>query len=714
MSVTADGPATAQDSEVERSGSRVPARAVGRWLAARKPALVRGFYESQFDPQLIARYAISGAGEEGRALIERSFLGPLVDLLIAIARTGEPRYRDVYLDERLRYAPHRADPTARLEFFTDVVRRDLDVVRGLLTAADDGAAIEGFFRALHAPLLDAAGTHAVRLLAVGDCLLNEVRVFLPRRCRAIGVSLDMRCLYFSAAQGRNLAADEVLAFVAERSPDLLSFSFFTYEGLPPYTALLRESDHLTVRERSNRVESLVGSIHEFLGEVRNKTDAPFLVHNASGLPLTRFRRHAPFTAPLSRGRATLLRQLNEQVGALVSSLPNCLLLDEVDLARTRGYRACARPLLPRSFTRDALFHTAWFGAYLAEPYEEIVRSYRDLRKAKVLLVDFDNTLWEGVAADGPVRQDRERQTLLRELKNAGMLLVAVSKNDPARVPWGEMVLQPADFVSLQISWQPKAQSIQTVAQELDLGIDSFVYIDDSPEEREFARSQLPTLRILDAGDPYTWRAVRRLLAFPNTRATEEARARTELYRAQAERRAVQTAALDYPAMLASLGLTARIGQAARRDLDRVAELVQRTNQFNTTTIRYTKAELQQLLESSDHMLYVADLVDKFGKLGLVATAIVRRGDEESVVESFVMSCRAMGFGLEGALLRRVLDGERAARRVVGKFVPTDRNDPARRLFADHGFAPEGENVWSLGATDPRPDAPPWITLAPRP
>src|SRR5262249_9698834 len=163
----------------------------------------------------------------------------------------------------------------------------------------------------------------------------------------------------------------------------------------------------------------------------------------------------------------------------------------------------------------------------------------------------------------------------------------------------------------------------------------------------------------------------------NTRATDEARLRTEMYRQQARRREALNGSFDYPAMMASLELEVRFGPANRKDLDRIAELIQRTNQFNTTTIRYSKPELEAFLAGGRHGVYVAALSDKFGSVGLVGVVIVERQGDERVFQSFVMSCRAMGFELERLMLRLVLEAEESgAARFVGRFVPTDRNTPA--------------------------------------
>jgi FkbH-like protein len=687
-------------------------RGLSRAVASRRNAILASWRASQFDPERIDRFGIAAARDHDLETLERLFLGPLFNLLLAYIRTRADRYRVVYLDERLRYAPIEGSLAQRVAFFEEVLEADEAALLGpWLSTSAPGRVLRRLLRELHAPLREPPATEPVRVLALGDCLMTELRAWLHDACRRSGLGLDLRKLYFSASQGRELSAGQALDFLKVFPAELVALSFLSFEGIPPYTALLREADRLSARAIDDRVTAIARLMREFLAQLREHTEAPFLVHNASGLHLTMLRKYVPLLRPLARGRRRVVQALNAAIDELVEHTPNAILIDEAAVASARGLRACAAYALPRRLFRETLFHTTRFGAYLAEPYTDVLRSYRALHRTKVLLVDFDNTLWDGVMADGPVVHRHELQALLRRLKDAGILLVAVSKNDPANLRWHEMTLRPEDFVLLKVSWNLKVQSIREAAQELDLGPDTFVLIDDNPAERELVRGQLPMVQTLDPADPTTLRWLGRMTRFPNTRETEEARARTDLYRQQARRREVLAQPLDYAAMMASLGLEARFGPARRGDLDRIAELVQRTNQFNTTTIRYSKPQLRAMLESDRHVIYVVSLSDKFGDIGLAAVAIIERRGDERIFDSFLMSCRAMGFELERLLLRLVLDAESPGTAYfVGRYVPTDRNTPARDLFPAHGFTRQADGQWHLPADAPRPERPPWFRV----
>jgi FkbH-like protein len=171
----------------------------------------------------------------------------------------------------------------------------------------------------------------------------------------------------------------------------------------------------------------------------------------------------------------------------------------------------------------------------------------------------------------------------------------------------------------KISWNHKPQSIAEAAQQLELGIDSFVAIDDNPAERALIAHQLPVVGLLDSTDPASWNALEFMLSFPNTRQTAESAARTARYRANANRREAMVGQLDYPAMMASLHLRATWSQARAKHLTRIHELLQRTNQFNTTTQRRTPAELRAALDDPQFSISVCSLGDRFGELGIVGS-----------------------------------------------------------------------------------------------
>lgn len=635
------------------------------------------------------------------------FVAPLVEVLALGLKSGKDQYFHIYANERLRFAS-RHDGGKELPAMLAEDALGLPGILGFDAYGPEGDALRTLVAHIHRPLID--GGPKLRIALVGDCVMTDIQSFVRPDIAAFGRQLVARHFYFSARLGTALDAGEVLRAMETERFDLIALSFLTFEGLPLYTALLRDAGHLSDADRQGQCDALLGLIDGYLRQLRADTDTPILLHGCSGLPMERWRRYLPIVPAMSAAHADVAARLDAGLRAMSEGLDNIIFIDERALIADMGVRGADRRLLPRTLTHGALFHPGRFGVAVAREYVRIATAYATLAKAKVLLVDFDNTLWKGVMADGAVEHDLSAQELLKELKEAGMLLVSVSKNSEENVRWDEMVLKPDDFVLHKISWDLKAQSVLEIAEQLNLDPKSFVLIDDNPVERELITATVPGVVALDPLDVSTWPALSLLLRFPATRATEEARRRTEMYREAAARREATSATLDYGAMMRSLELQVGWRKAHVGDLDRLNELVNRTNQFNTTTVRYTQAELSDLIQDKGRDVFVSTLSDKFGSLGVVGVAITRAESDAVYFENVVMSCRAMGFGLESQLLTGPLTARPGIRRAIGHYIPTERNSPCADLFASHGFVETEPSVWHLDLATSRPAAPDWLRI----
>lgn len=688
--------------------------AVGRALAARlrekAPDVAADWAERHGAYPLYREAALEELGDwQGYA---GRFAGPVLAVLALGLATGKDFYSHIYANERLRFAsgPDRTEPRhAELAAMVVADEAAIGGVLGLDAASPEGEALRAFLQAAHAPLFVAG--RSVRVAMVGDCVMTEIQSFLRPRLAASALHLTGRHFYFSARLGAALDPDELLNAMAEQRADLIALSFLTFEGLPLYTALLKEADRLDAATRAARCDALLGLIDEYIRAIREKADTPILLHGCSGLPVARWRRYLPLVPPMSRAQREVVRRLDLGLAAMSDGIDNVIFIDERALIAPMGLRAADRRLLPRRLTHGALFHPSRFGMMMAREYARVADAYATLASTKVLLVDFDNTLWKGVMADGPVEHDVAAQTLLKQLQEAGILLVSVSKNNEETIRWDEMVLKPDDFVLHKISWDLKAQSVIAIAEQLNLDPASFVLIDDNPVERDLVTSTVPGVRALDPLDPECWRALALLQRFPATRQTEEARRRTAMYREAAARREATSATLDYATMMSSLSLRIGWRRANPSDLDRLNELVNRTNQFNTTTRRYTAAELAGLIDDAGRDVFVASLSDKFGSLGIVGAAITRIEGDALNYENVVMSCRAMGFGLESQLVWGPMTARPAARRAIGQYIATPRNGPCADLFSRHGFVESAPGRWTREMDGPPPVLPDWLELA---
>lgn len=327
--------------------------------------------------------------------------------------------------------------------------------------------------------------------------------------------------------------------------------------------------------------------------------------------------------------------------------------------------------------------------------------------AKVLVVDCDNTLWGGVVGeDGAAGVTitpghRALQAFLLGRKHAGQLITLASKNAEADV-WNvfdsrpDMLLSRADIAAWRIDWQPKPDNIRALAAELGLGLDSFVFLDDSPAECAAVSAALPQVTVVQLpGDAAAFEPfLAAHWAFDTRTVTAEDSRRTALYAVERERRQSKAGVSNVEDYLASLAIEIEIAPLAEADLPRAAQLTQRTNQFNTTTLRRTEAEMAGLTGHNPARVLKVEVRDRFGDYGFVGLATLDWRDGACTVDSLMLSCRVLGRRVEHALLRAIaaLAKQAGARRVSLAFRPTERNQPVRAFLQSIGAGLNGNGT----------------------
>ena len=310
-----------------------------------------------------------------------------------------------------------------------------------------------------------------------------------------------------------------------------------------------------------------------------------------------------------------------------------------------------------------------------------------------MALDCDNTLWKGVVGeDGPRGITvgpgmKALQEFVVAQQAAGMVVCLVSKNVEADVLEAfdlrdDFPLRRDHLVSWRISWEPKSKALMELAEELNLGLDSFIFIDDNPVECAEVRSALPQVLTIQAPpDEGFVDLLRHSWAFDRLKVTEEDRRRTEMYRLNADRTRLESQASDIGAFLASLELKVDIGAPSEAQWSRVSQLTQRTNQFNFSTVRRSEAEVRQLDRSGLECLRV-EVSDRFGDYGLVGVAIFGPSGDALAVDTMLLSCRVLGRGVEHAMYAHLgkLALEQGLAFVEARFVPSPKNEPAAKFL----------------------------------
>jgi FkbH-like protein len=353
-------------------------------------------------------------------------------------------------------------------------------------------------------------------------------------------------------------------------------------------------------------------------------------------------------------------------------------------------------------------------AALADSVTEHVAASLGLTR-KVLAVDLDNVLWGGVAGevgvggielgeDGLGLAYQDLQDELRKLAAAGVVLAVCSKNNPSDVDaifeaHPAMRLGRDDFAAIRANWDDKASNLRALADELGLGIDSFVFLDDNPVERDWVRTALPEVAVPELpGDPAERPGfVRAAPWFRRLSVTEADAVRTGSYQAQGRRRDLRATAASFEQFLAELAQEVTIEPLQEASLARAAQLAQRTNQFNLSTTRYTAGELEALAGKPSVDAYTVALSDRFGDSGITGLAILRFKEEAAEIDTFLLSCRVLGRRLEDAVLAFLAERarERGARFLVGRYVETPRNEQVRSFYPERGFESDGEGTFRL-------------------
>ena len=340
------------------------------------------------------------------------------------------------------------------------------------------------------------------------------------------------------------------------------------------------------------------------------------------------------------------------------------------------------------------------------------------RTKKCLVLDLDNTLWGGIIGDdgmegiqiGKETPEAEAYTAFQRyllaLKDRGALLAVCSKNEEAVAKSGfshpDTVLQLDDFVAFQANWEPKDQNVRRIANMLNIGLDSLVFLDDNPMERAIVREHVPEVAVPEVigGDVASYiRAIERNGYFETVSISEDDRKRSEAYRANQQRVEMEAVASSYEDFLLSLDMRAEIAPFRRIYYDRIAQLTNKSNQFNLTTRRFTRADIERIAEDSRYITLYGRLQDRFGDNGLVSVVIAEKEGKDVHIRLWLMSCRVLKRGVEEAMMEELAKKVRLAggEKLIGYYYPTAKNGMVRDFYRAHSFSlvddADGNTVW---------------------
>lgn len=415
------------------------------------------------------------------------------------------------------------------------------------------------------------------------------------------------------------------------------------------------------------------------------------------------------------GRVRFINSLNAAFSEYANTHKDFYIEDIQYLSASYGLDAWADPLYWHMY-KYALSMEAI--PTLAYSVSCIIKSIYGKNK-KALTLDLDNTLWGGIVGDdGPENLEigqetsmgqvySEFQEYIKSHKDIGVILTVDSKNDHENAIAGlehpAGTLRPDDFVVIKANWDPKSKNLADTAQELNLLPESFVFVDDNPAEREIIRAQVPGVAIpeLDSVENYI-RMIDHAGYFEVTNLSADDAKRNEMYKANAQRAQLQASFADYGQYLDSLEMKGEIRAFEPVYLDRIAQLTNKSNQFNLTTKRYSRAEIEEVADSGEYIDVYGKLLDKFGDNGVVSVVIGHKNEDRLDIDLWIMSCRVLKRDMEFAMMDSVVHRAKKAgfSKIVGYYYPTAKNNMVREFYNTMGFTKvsedaEGNTVWEF-------------------
>ena len=483
------------------------------------------------------------------------------------------------------------------------------------------------------------------------------------------------------------------------NPDLWSFKpniafiHTTWRNVAAFPEILESDAEVDNRLRSEtaRFERLWQKIHQDLGAL--------IIQNNFDLP--RLRPLGNLEASEAYGRVNFLLRLNSEFAMYARTHSRFLINDILYLSSQMGLSTW------EDDTYWYNFHMAMSPpatVALAHNVAGIIKSVYG-KKKKCLILDLDNTIWGGVIGDDGVHGlilGRDHpvgeaflnfQRYVKDLQRRGIILAICSKNDAENAKEGfshpDCALKIEDFSAFKANWDPKPDNIREIAAELNIGLDSIVFVDDNAAERALVAGQLPEVAVPEVGSDVSRFAevLEHERYFEVDKIVLDDLNRSAYYSSNAQRSAYEADFHDYGEFLASLEMTAEIGPFVPVYMERISQLINKTNQFNLTTRRYTSAEVEAISRDQAFITLYGRLVDRFGDNGLVSVLIGRVADEAVELDLWLMSCRVLKREMEYAMFDALVEQcqARSIRKIVGVYIPSKKNKMVAGHYASLGF-----------------------------
>jgi FkbH-like protein len=509
------------------------------------------------------------------------------------------------------------------------------------------------------------------------------------------------------AAGSSVGLQTYIAPFGQVSQEILNAESGLYRFAPDVTILTAEADSLS-QNPIEAFESLVTLSRTF----REKRTGILIVCTFMAKP----------SWPLHILQTEHQIQLAKANQSLMEHFADDSRVQVCDLDSLAAYLGYANSISPEMSAMARIPFSEGFLVLLAKKLVAHLKAKAGIIR-KCLVLDCDNTLWGGIIGedgidgialgpDWPGREYVNFQKAILELYQQGVILAINSKNNEQDVmqvlrEHPHMILKEEHFAAIIVNWESKPQNMQKLADQMNIGLDTLVFVDDNPAERQLMCQMQPQVEVLDLPDnPALFeKTLRETSFFAKASLTEEDKKRGEIYAAQRKRMELQKSSVSFDDYLRSLQMICSIRLAGEKDVKRAAQLTQRTNQFNLTTRRYSEANIAAMRGNPDWRIYVLGLKDKFGDNGTVGLALMEVQPKCWRIDTFLMSCRVIGRQVEDAFVDRICrDAVKAGCvSISAEYIPTAKNNLVTDFWDKMGFArvnTEAQRIqYAKGLTD---------------
>lgn len=503
--------------------------------------------------------------------------------------------------------------------------------------------------------------------------------------------------------------------------EILDETSYLYEFKADYILIFQNTQKIRNKfyllkdnTRNNFAELQIAHLNDLIETIDSKLNAPILYANFIEINDGVFGN---FGNKIDSSFVFQLRKLNYELMKLAINRKNFFINDLSSLNNQWGLKSSFDAKL---YVTSSITQSLDFTAVVAENTISIIRSMIGKIK-KCIILDLDNTTWGGIIGDdgmdklqigelGIGKAFSELQQWVKELKRRGIIVAVCSKNTEsiAREPFEkhpDMILRMEDISVFVANWETKVDNIRYIQSILNIGFDSMVFIDDNPFEREIVRSEIHDIEVPELPvDPSLYlEFLKGLNLFETTSFSTEDGERTKQYQEEAKRSSVKklfTSEQDY---LKSLSMKSHVKPFDNFTIPRIAQLTQRSNQFNLRTKRYSEQDIVLMLESECYNTLSFTLEDKFGENGLIAAVILEEKNNMLFIDTWIMSCRVLKRGMEQFIINELVKIAKAKRinQLIGEYIPTQKNVIVKDLYETLGFLHDNE-LWILDVNKFKP------------